>query len=54
MTLPKKKIPSYETVKLLYAEWLQNPVGTQAQFFKEYGWSRTRFFNEADKRGDDV
>jgi hypothetical protein len=45
---------TYEEMKMLYQQWLQNPVGTQQDFFKPYGWSRTRFFDEAHDRGDDA
>lgn len=45
-----KKTISYEEMKRLYEEWMVNPVGTQQDFFRKYGWSRTRFINETYDR----
>lgn len=45
---------TYEEVKALYLQWLQNPVGTQGTFFRVHKWTRDRFFEEAQKRQDDV
>jgi hypothetical protein len=45
---------SYDEMKTLYLAWLQNPVGTQKDFFKSHGWTRFDFFSEAGERGDDV
>lgn len=29
----------------LHEKWIRNPVGTQANFFLEYGWTRDEFFS---------
>jgi hypothetical protein len=46
--------PAYEEMKALYQQWFNNPTGTQAMFFRGYGWTRANFFHEASVRGDDV
>lgn len=42
--------PTYDEMNRLQEEWIRNPVGSQADFFREYGWSRNEFFDEDSRR----
>lgn len=43
---------SFEEVLAAYKLW--DGTGTQSDFFKRHGWTRTAFFNESYKRQVDV